>query len=166
MFIASKYEEIYPPDLRDFVYVTDKAYTKREILNMEGRICRALNFNFTVSSSLLYLERYSKLLNVSKKCYFLSRYLIELALIEYQMLKYSYRNIAASALYLACKVMRITPWNSLMEQNAYYKEAEVRPCAKALCLLLQNAPGSSLKACRRKFQKPRFHEVAKIKIAS
>ena len=92
MFIASKYEEIYPPDLRDFVYVTDKAYTKREILNMEGRICRALNFNFTVSSSLLYLERYSKLLNVSKKCYFLSRYLIELALIEYQMLKYSYRN--------------------------------------------------------------------------
>ena len=28
MFIATKYEEIYPPDLRDFVYVTDKAYTK------------------------------------------------------------------------------------------------------------------------------------------
>ncbi len=23
MFIATKYEEIYPPDLRDFVYVTD-----------------------------------------------------------------------------------------------------------------------------------------------
>ena len=35
MFIASKYEEIYPPDLRDFVYVTDKAYTKRQILKME-----------------------------------------------------------------------------------------------------------------------------------
>ena len=32
MFIASKYEEIYPPDLRDFVYVTDKAYTKSQIL--------------------------------------------------------------------------------------------------------------------------------------
>jgi len=29
MFIASKYEEIYPPDLRDFVYVTDKAYNKK-----------------------------------------------------------------------------------------------------------------------------------------
>ena len=28
MFIATKYEEIYPPELRDFVYVTDKAYTK------------------------------------------------------------------------------------------------------------------------------------------
>ena len=40
MFIASKYEEIYPPDLRDFVYVTDKAYTKRQILQMEGKILK------------------------------------------------------------------------------------------------------------------------------
>ena len=40
MFIASKYEEIYPPDLRDFVYVTDKAYTKKQILSMEGKILK------------------------------------------------------------------------------------------------------------------------------
>ena len=112
MFIATKYEEIYPPDLRDFVYVTDKAYTKQEILQMEGNILRTLDFQITFSSSYLYLERYAKLLTgVTPKCYFLSRYLIELALIEYQMLKFSYRNIAASALYLACKVMRVTPWN-------------------------------------------------------
>lgn len=28
MLIASKYEEIYSPEIRDFVYITDKAYTK------------------------------------------------------------------------------------------------------------------------------------------
>lgn len=28
LFIACKYEEIYPPDLKDFVYITDNAYTK------------------------------------------------------------------------------------------------------------------------------------------
>lgn len=55
MFIASKYEEIYPPDLRDFVYVTDKAYTKRQILTMEGKILKVVNFNVTVSSSYLFL---------------------------------------------------------------------------------------------------------------
>lgn len=32
MFIASKYEEIYAPDIKDFVYVCDKAYSKEEIL--------------------------------------------------------------------------------------------------------------------------------------
>lgn len=28
MFIACKYEEIYCPELKDFVYVTDNAYNK------------------------------------------------------------------------------------------------------------------------------------------
>jgi len=27
-FIAAKYEVIYPPSLKDFLYVTDGAYTK------------------------------------------------------------------------------------------------------------------------------------------
>ena len=62
MFISTKYEEIYPPDLRDFVYVTDKAYSKREILEMEGKMLNALNFNITVSSSYLFLERFVRLL--------------------------------------------------------------------------------------------------------
>lgn len=35
MLIASKYEEIYAPEVRDFVYITDNAYTKEEILQME-----------------------------------------------------------------------------------------------------------------------------------
>ena len=38
MLIASKYEEIYAPEVRDFVYITDKAYTKEEILKMEYSI--------------------------------------------------------------------------------------------------------------------------------
>jgi len=35
MLIASKYEEIYPPIVTDFVYITDNAYSKKEILEME-----------------------------------------------------------------------------------------------------------------------------------
>ena len=32
MLIASKYEEIYAPEVKDFVYITDRAYSKEEIL--------------------------------------------------------------------------------------------------------------------------------------
>lgn len=28
LLIASKYEEIYPPEMKDFVYITDRAYSK------------------------------------------------------------------------------------------------------------------------------------------
>lgn len=38
MLIACKYEEIYPPIVKDFVYITDNAYTKEEILAMERKM--------------------------------------------------------------------------------------------------------------------------------
>ena len=38
MLIASKYEEIYAPMVRDFVYITDNAYSREEILEMESRM--------------------------------------------------------------------------------------------------------------------------------
>merc|ERR1719379_1427202 len=44
MLIASKFEEIYPPEVRDFVYITDNAYLKEEILQMEIQILTALKF--------------------------------------------------------------------------------------------------------------------------
>jgi cyclin B len=32
LLVACKYEEIYPPELKDFVFLTDKAYTKEDML--------------------------------------------------------------------------------------------------------------------------------------
>ena len=37
MLIASKYEEIWAPEVRDFVYISDKAYTREQILGMVRR---------------------------------------------------------------------------------------------------------------------------------
>lgn len=60
MHIACKYEEIYAPEVKDFVYVTDKAYSKEEILNLEGKILMLLNFNLTHTSAYKFLERYAR----------------------------------------------------------------------------------------------------------
>lgn len=105
MLIASKYEEIYAPEVRDFVYITDKAYTKDEILKMECHILSTLDFNVCTPSAFRFIERFSKIANVSIKQLFLARYLIELPLIEYRMLKYTPSNLAAAALFLALKII-------------------------------------------------------------
>lgn len=42
--IATKYEEIYPPTVKDLVYITDNAYSKNEILTMESDILVSLDF--------------------------------------------------------------------------------------------------------------------------
>ena len=44
MFIASKYEEMYAPEIGDFVYITDRAYTESQIREMEMRILDTFGF--------------------------------------------------------------------------------------------------------------------------
>ena len=46
MLIASKYEELYAPEVRDFVYITDNAYSSAEICAMEQKMLRQLDFSF------------------------------------------------------------------------------------------------------------------------
>jgi hypothetical protein len=120
MLIASKYEEIYAPEVKDFVYITDKAYNKEEILKMESMILTTLDFNITTPSAYRFLERFHKFGPLDLKQINLSRYLIELPLIEYRMLKYSPAMVAASALYLTNKILPTSQahpilWESSLE---------------------------------------------------
>lgn len=82
MLIASKYEEIYAPEVRDFVFITDNAYTKEEILAMEMSILTSLQFSITTPSAFRFLERFSKVAQCGDTEFNLARYLIELPLIE------------------------------------------------------------------------------------
>ena len=56
MLIASKYEEIFSPDIRDFEYITDQGYTKGEIIEMEYNILKIMQFNITCPSSFRFYE--------------------------------------------------------------------------------------------------------------
>jgi len=164
MLIASKYEEIYPPEVKDFVYVTDRAYSREDILDMEGKIISCLNFNLTTPSSYRFLERYSQVAGFDEKSFCLARYLLELATVEYKMMKYTPSTIACSAVYLVNKIQKKEGWTDLLVKYGKYTESQLRPCAKDLCILLQNAGKSNLQAIRRKFSSAKYFEVAKIQL--
>ena len=44
LLISTKYEEIYPPNVKDFIYLTDNTYTRAQILAMEQDILFHLQF--------------------------------------------------------------------------------------------------------------------------
>lgn len=106
MLIACKYEEIYPPIVKDFVYITDNAYTKEDILEMERMMLQSLDFDIQITSSYRFLQRFTKIMKVDSLVFNLSQYLLELALVSYKMSKYKSSNIAASALYLSLKMIK------------------------------------------------------------
>lgn len=64
MFLASKYEEMYPPEISDFAYVTDRAYTTAQIRDMEMTILRVLKFKLGRPLPLQFLRRASKIYEV------------------------------------------------------------------------------------------------------
>eukprot|EP00064_Thunnus_orientalis_P003880 superscaffoldBa00000336_g3891 len=64
MFLASKYEEMYPPEISDFAYVTDKAYTTAQIRDMEMTILRVLKFKLGRPLPLQFLRRASKIYEI------------------------------------------------------------------------------------------------------
>ena len=127
MLIACKYEEIYPPIVKDFVYITDNAYTKEEILDQERRMLQILDFNIQITSSYRFLERFTKVAKVDALIFNLSRYLLELSLVNYKFLKYSPSNLASSALYLSLKMTKHpNPWSEAMVKHTHYKESTIR----------------------------------------
>lgn len=116
MWIAWKYEEIYAPELKDFVYITDNAYEQKDILKLEYEVLRTLEFNVTSPSSFRFLQRFAKLLEADSKAFNLAWYLIELPLIEYKMLKYKPSVISSAALYVSMKILKKElHWNDKMK---------------------------------------------------
>ena len=68
-----KFEEIYPPDVGEFVYITDDTYTKKQVLRMEHLILKVLNFDVAVPTSNQFLKRFLKAAEADSKTEFLSQ---------------------------------------------------------------------------------------------
>ena len=162
MLIACKYEEIYAPEVRDFVYITDKAYTKEEILASERDVLDTLNYDVTLPSSLRFLEIYQVYLNLDETSFMFSRYLLELLLIDYKMIKYNPSLVAATAAYISVKISKRMDARRINEVTGYGEE-QIKDCLKDSVMILDNVEKNSLQAIRKKFSKTTYLEVAKIK---
>jgi G2/mitotic-specific cyclin-B, other len=115
MLISAKYEEIYPPYVKDFVYITDQAYTKEQILQQEAQILMSLDYKLTFPTCLRFLERYSKISECDSKVFHMSRYMLELSLIEVSMNKWSPSLLACSAIFVSKKILEIArPWSAFL----------------------------------------------------
>jgi len=164
-FIASKYEEIYPPEVKDFSYITDNAYTKEEVLLMEQKILKTLEFNLNIPSSNRFLQYFTKQMKSNKKVICLSQFLLELSLIDIKMLKYLPSTMAATALYISRKFNNdLVNLDGAIEEVTGYSKTNLTPCAKDMIEVLREAPKSSLQAVRKKFSSVKYMEVGRIKI--
>lgn len=53
-----KFEEIYPPEVAEFVYITDDTYTKKQVLRMEHLVLKVLSFDLAAPTINQFLSQY------------------------------------------------------------------------------------------------------------
>ena len=120
LLISTKYEEIYPPELKDLLTVSENKFTKKEVLEMELDILKTLQFDLTSPSAYRFLERYrrlSSLVGGDDKIFFFAQYIQEIALLDASLLKYNQSELAAASLILAAKsIKKVNVWNKEMEK--------------------------------------------------
>ncbi|KAM4568694.1 G1/S-specific cyclin-E2 [Fundulus diaphanus] len=108
LFIASKIEEIYPPKIFEFAYITDGACDMWDIQRTELHILKALDWNLCPETPISWLKLYVQVEaqkdgenflepQFSQETYIQITQLLDLCMIDIGSLDHSYSVLAAAA---------------------------------------------------------------------
>jgi cyclin A len=73
MLLAAKYEEIHPPSMEDFVYITDNTYSRDQVIKMEHVILKVLKFDMGACTVLTFLDQFLATANADQDASFFSQ---------------------------------------------------------------------------------------------
>ncbi|VVA10026.1 PREDICTED: G2/mitotic-specific [Prunus dulcis] len=165
MLLACKYEEVSVPVVGDLILISDKAYTRKEVLEMENLMLNTLQFNMSVPTPYVFMKRFLKAAQSDKKLELLSFFLIELSLVEYEMLKFPPSLLAAAAVYTAqATLYGFKQWSRTCEWHTSYSEDQLfnflncgnRECSSLMVGFHQKAPTGRLTGVHRKYCTSKF----------
>lgn len=180
LFSAAKYEEIYPPQIKEYLSLCEHTYLKVEMVNIEAKIVCALNFKLAIPTSLHFLGWYSHLAGLSKKEHYFACLVLEMAICYPTIaLKYKDSKKAAAGLYLTNKIFSRSPeWPPNLSDATELSLQDVQPCAKDMFVMLYNSYGQDLdqanqqsssqkkpnfSALKLKYSSSRFYEVGRFR---
>jgi len=105
LLVSTKYEEIYPPELRDLLAVSENKFNREKVLKMEKEILLTLEFKITAPSPYRFLERYRRLTPIfnDKEVFFFAQYILEVSLLDISLMRFKPSELAAASLILSVK---------------------------------------------------------------
>ncbi|KAK4481779.1 hypothetical protein RD792_012690 [Penstemon davidsonii] len=152
MLIASKYEEIWAPEVDDLVCVSDGTYSNEQVLVMEKKILQQLEWYLTVPTPYVFLVRFIKASMTDSDVENMVYFLAELGMMNYATIIYCPSMLAAAAVYAARCTLNKTPiWNETLKLHTGFSEVQLLDCAKVLVTSHSVAPEQKLKGIYRKY---------------
>jgi cyclin B len=171
LLIACKHEEIDLPKIGDFTYITDNAYVKDEVIQMENDVLKVLNFSLLYPSPIKFYEYLSVNFGFDKKMHLMGKYLMESFLVDIKHIKYKPSIISSTCIYIVMKFFKKKNYQEsydnkfyslITDENAKYTEHDVKDCAKDICLFVDNISKTKFLSCQKKYAKPELEKVSII----
>lgn len=169
MLIASKYEEINPPHVEDFCYITDNTYSKEEVVKMEADVLKSLRFEMGSPTVKTFLRKLTRTFQEDNETSsldleFLAYYLAELSLLDYECIKFLPSMVAASVMFLSRFTLKPEqhPWNADLERDSGYKAEDLKECVNILHDIQLSKRGGSLVSVREKYKQHKFKFVSEL----
>ena len=175
LLIACKYEEMTIPGMNDFVYVSDNAYSKEDMKEMERRIFATLSYDLGRPISINFLRRYSKIVQATDIEHTLGKYLLDLTFIDHSFSHLCPSYVSACASFLSRYLFaykRLTSsvstsslienlWpNHFMLYHTGYTFEQLRSGIEQLGQLLSGQETCKLRSVQKKFSQSNMFSVA------
>ncbi|KAF8753400.1 cyclin family [Rhizoctonia solani] len=149
MFIAAKYEEILAPSVDEFVFMTERGYERDEILKGERIILSTLDFNISsYCSPYSWCRRISKADDYDIQTRTLSKFLMEMTLLDHRFLRARPSLIAAIGMYSARKMLG-GDWSEAFVFYSGFAEDQLRAGHELILERLTDPAFESLYVCRK-----------------
>ena len=172
LMIACKHEEINVPKVEDFIYITDNAYNKSEVFNMEIDILDKLNYNLLYPSPIKFFEYLSLHFGFDKKMHFLGKYLMETFLLDLISIKFKPSIISCACTYIVMKFFKFKNYKESYAKKWYMIEGKegytiengcgVKDCASEMCNFVDNINNTNYLSCQKKYGVDEYYNISKL----
>ena len=170
LMIACKHEEIDVPKIDDFIYITDNAYVRDEVYNMENDVLSTLNFSLLYPSPIKFYEYLSLHFKFDKMKHMMGKYLMESFLLDTKINKYKPATISCACTYIVMKFFKMENYHEAYHKKFFLSDESkeitldynIKECAKDICLFVDNVNKTNYQACQKKYSKPEQEKVSVI----
>ena len=158
------------PGMNDFVYVSDNAYSKEDMKEMERQMVSTLSYDLGRPLSLNFLRRYSKIVQATDIEHTLAKYLLDLTFSDHSLSHLAPSFISACASFLSRYLFAFKHLPSsfiedlwptdFMNYHTSYTFEHLRPGVEQLAQVLIGQETSKLRSVQKKFSQSNLFSIA------
>lgn len=124
LMITSKFREVYPPVIRDYVFICDNLYKMEEILEAEKDVVKTVGCKLSITNPIDFLRIYSFESDFNTEQHAKTKSIVSICAMKSEYLSYSSEHLAISANHL---ISGETPKEKIIERCV---ETQLETCER------------------------------------